>query len=166
MCILIVSATAFSGQEKTIESAADLSAQLQPILGDWSGIFIALGFFAAGLSSSVTAPLAAAFATSEVLGWGSDMRQNKFRSVWAFVLFAGIILSSMGWKPTAVILFAQVANGLLLPIIAMFLLWVMNDEKIVGHHVNKLWMNILGGIVILISIGLGMKSILSAMNII
>lgn len=164
MSIVITAAVAFSGTGKTVETAADLATQLEPILGDWSGWFIALGFLAAGLSSSVTAPLAAAYATAGVMGWSSDLTDKRFRMVWIFVLVAGVLFSTLGFKPLMVILFAQVANGLLLPIIAIFLLWIMNDKSILKEHTNSLITNVLGGIVILVTLGLGIKSLLAAGN--
>ena len=166
MAILITSAIAFQGQAKTVSSAADLSQQLIPVLGDWSLTFIAVGFLAAGLSSSITAPLAAAFATSEILGWKKDLKGTKFRLVWLAVLLVGVVFSSLGFKPTQVILFAQVANGLLLPIIATFLLWIMNDKNIMGKHANSILVNVLGGLVILVTVVLGLKGIFSAFKII
>ena len=164
MAILITSAVAFEGKDKVVSSAADLAEQLNPILGNGSAWFIALGFLAAGLSSSITAPLAAAFATSEVLGWKEGLKGWKFRGVWGFVLFTGLVFSSLGFKPTLVILFAQVANGLLLPIVAAFLLWIMNDKKIMGDNVNSLWINVLGGLVILVTLLLGGKGIWAALG--
>ncbi|MTI20359.1 divalent metal cation transporter [Fulvivirga sp. RKSG066] len=164
MAILITAAVAFENSGKTVNSFGDLSSQLGPLLGNWSTNFIAFGFLAAGLSSSVTAPLAAAYATSEVLGWKHNLKGKRFRFVWAFVLILGIIFSSLGFKPTAVILFAQVANGLLLPIIAGFLVWIMNDKRIMGQYSNSTTVNVLGVIVILITLGLGVKSILSALG--
>jgi len=61
-----------------------------------------------------------------------------------------------------VILFAQVANGLLLPIIAPFLLWVINDKILLGKHANKPLANIFGGIILLITIILGLKGVITA----
>ncbi|MEP2770959.1 MAG: Nramp family divalent metal transporter [Fulvivirga sp.] len=165
MAILITSAIAFENGNGTVEGLGDLSKQLQPILGDWSSYFIGFGFLAAGLSSSVTAPLAAAYATSEILGWKYDLKGKKFRIIWFVVLATGIIFSSVGLKPTAIILFAQVANGLLLPIVASFLLWVVNDKEIMGEHVNHKMVNFIGIIVILITLGLGSKSVLSAFGL-
>ena len=165
MSILITSAVAFAGQDKVVSSSADLAEQLSPTLGSWSSLFIAFGFLAAGLSSSVTAPLAAAFATSEIMGWKDNLKGSKFRMIWIAVLLIGIVFSSLGFKPTMVILFAQVANGLLLPVIAIYLLWIMNDRKIMGSSVNSTWVNIIGTIVILITLGLGLKGILAATNL-
>jgi len=164
--ILIAAAAAFEGNNQPINSAKDLSVQLQPILGEWSKNFIAFGFLAAGLSSSITAPLAAAFATSEIMNWEESMQGKRFRIIWIFVLLVGLIFASLGFKPTSVILFSQVANGLLLPIISILLLWIMNDKAILGNHVNSLKINILGVAIILITIGLGLKGILSAFKFI
>ncbi len=166
MAILISSAVAFAGKNKVVSKGSDLAEQLYPVLGEWSVIFIALGFLAAGLSSSVTAPLAAAFATTEILGWPHDLKGKKFRMAWLFVLVNGLIFSSLGFNPTSVILFAQVANGMLLPIIALFLLWIVNDKNIMGEYVNSRLVNILGLLVIILTLILGIRGILSALQII
>lgn len=165
MCVVVTSAAAFHGTGKIVDSAGDLSSQLRPILGGGSEIVIALGFMAAGLSSAITAPLAAAFATSGILGWKEGMNGKRFKMVWIFVLLVGLVFSSVGFKPITVILFAQVANGLLLPIIALFLLWIMNDKTIMGRHANSTIVNVLAILVVGLTIVLGAKSILSALNI-
>ncbi|MGI9544868.1 MAG: Nramp family divalent metal transporter [Cyclobacteriaceae bacterium] len=165
MCVVVTSAAAFHGTDTVVESASDLSNQLRPILGSSSEIVIALGFMAAGLSSAITAPLAAAFATSGILGWKEGMSGKRFKIVWIFVLLVGLVFSSVGFKPIKVILFAQVANGLLLPIIALFLLWIMNDKTIMGRYANSILVNILAMLVVGLTIVLGAKSILSALNI-
>jgi manganese transport protein len=165
MAILITSAVAFEGMDAKVSNAGNLAKGLVPLLGGWSSNFLAIGFFAAGLSSAVTAPLAAAFATSEILGWKKDLKGRNFRMVWGTVLLVGLVFSCLGFKPTLVILFAQVANGFLLPIIALFLLWVMNDKEIMGKHINTTLVNIMGLLIIVITIVLGLKGILSAMKI-
>jgi len=68
------------------------------------------------------------------------------------------VFASLGYKPTAVIMFAQFTNGLLLPILAIFLIWIMNDKGIMGDHVNRRVANILGLLVIIITIILGIRS--------
>lgn len=166
MAILICSAIAFESNAETPNSMAGLSNQLEPILGAWSGSFLSLGFLAAGFTSSITAPLAAAYAIQEILGWHSDMKGKGFRLIWMLILGAGIFFGSLGFKPVSIIIFAQVANGLLLPIVASYLLWVMNDEALMGKHINSRWVNIIGLVVILLTMVLGAKSIFSAFDII
>ena len=164
MAILITAAVAFQGTQSEINGINDLALQLNPILGEWSTSFLSLGFLAAGLSSAITAPLAASFATSEVLGLNANLKAPSFRLIWGLVLLIGLVFSGLGFKPTMVILFAQFANGILLPMVAIFLLWIMNDPKIVGHHVNSMKTNIVGGIVILVAVLLGLKSIITVLT--
>ncbi|MBU8893812.1 MAG: Nramp family divalent metal transporter [Bacteroidales bacterium] len=166
MSIVITSAAAFMGTGTEIKGAADMAMQLQPLLGSWAKIFMAFGLFAAGVSSAVTAPLAASYAAAGILGWKKDLRDEKFRAVWIFILMIGIVFSAIGFKPIQVIVFAQVTNGILLPIIAVYLIWVMNSKKILGDFRNNLLSNITGGTVVLIAIGLGIRSILSVIGII
>ncbi|MCK5137730.1 MAG: Nramp family divalent metal transporter [Bacteroidales bacterium] len=166
MSIVITSAAAFFDAEKDIQNAADLAVQLEPILGNWATGFIGIGLFAAGLTSAITAPLAAAYATCGILGWKKDLKSKKFRIIWMAILAIGIVLSAIGLKPVPVIVFAQAANGILLPIIAIYLLWVMNDKKLLGEHHNRLSLNIIAGLVVLVAIFLGLRSILSVCGII
>ena len=132
---------------------------LEPLFGRFSKYFLALGLFAAGITSAITAPLAAAFVACGCLGWSTNMTSSKFRMVWVFVLLAGVISSSSGIKSIQIIKFAQVTNGILLPVIAGFLIWIMNKKTVLGLYKNKLKHNIVGVGVLLITIFLGLKSI-------
>jgi manganese transport protein len=125
--------------------------------GVWSGAMIAIGYFAAGFSSAITAPYAAALAASELLGWKDD-DVKKFRIVWMIVLGAGVLFSSCGIKPLQLIVFAQFTNGLLLPIIALFLIWVMNNKKLLGTYVNQRWVNVLALLSLMTTIVLAAKT--------
>ena len=166
MSIVITSAAAFVGSALEITSAGDMALQLQPLLGNWAKIFLAFGLFAAGVSSAVTAPLAAAYATTGILGWKRNLKDIKFKLVWIVILLIGITFSALGFKPVQAIVFAQITNGILLPIFAIYLLWVMNNKKLLGDFKNKLFSNIIGGIVVLVAIGLGLRSIFHVFGII
>ncbi len=161
MAILSTAATAFFGQQFTINSAADLAPSLQPLFGDMASVFIGIGLFSAGISSAITAPLAAAFALSGILGLNKSLQSIGFKIIWIVVLLLGVLGASTGYKPVVIIWFAQVANGVLLPIVTIFLLWVMNTA-LLGEYKNNVWQNILGAIVVLISLLLSGRSLLSA----
>ena len=154
---IIISATAINVEE--INNVADLALGLEPLFGRFSKYFLALGLFAAGITSAITAPLAAAFVACGCLGWSANMTSSKFRMVWIFVLLAGVISSSSGIKSIQIIKFAQVTNGILLPVIAGFLIWIMNKKTVLGLYKNKLKHNIIGVGVLLITIFLGLKSV-------
>lgn len=163
MCI-IISAAAIEVQN--ISSAADLALGLEPLFGRFAKYFLAIGLFAAGITSAITAPLAAAYVATGCLGWNTSMKSRQFRAVWMFILGMGVLFSSIGFKSIEIIKFAQITNGLLLPIIAAFLLWVMNRSSILGKYKNTMTQNIIGYIILGIAIFLGLKSILSVFEII
>jgi manganese transport protein len=146
---------------ENVSSAADLAAGLNPLFGEYATWFIAIGLLASGITSAITAPLAAAYVVKGCFGWENGLKSKKFRAVWISILGLGVLFSSLQFKPIEIIRFAQIANGLLLPIIAIFLFWIVNKASVMGKHKNSLIQNIIGMIIILISIFLGAKSIYS-----
>ncbi len=161
---IIISAAAIHSTE--VLNASDLAKGLEPLFGNFAKYFLALGLFAAGITSAITAPLAAAYVARGCLGWEDGLKSNRFRAVWMFILVLGVIFSSIGVKPIEIIKFAQVANGILLPIIAGFLLWIMNKQSLLGKFVNSKVQNLLGFLILAITIFLGMKSILKVFSLI
>ena len=162
MCIIISSA---SLNIDNINNAADLAKGIEPLYGIYSKYILAIGLFSAGITSAITAPLAASFVASGCLGWSFNMKGLKFRSVWMFILLVGVISSSSGYKSIEIIKFAQVANGILLPVIAGFLIWIVNKESILGKYKNSKWQNFIGLSILVITIFLGLKSILKVFEL-
>ncbi|REG88166.1 Nramp family divalent metal transporter [Winogradskyella sediminis] len=161
MCIIIAASAI---QKQPITNTSDLALGLEPLFGSFAKYFLAIGLFAAGITSAITAPLAAAFVASGCLGWEPDLKSKKFKTVWMIVVVLGVVFSSSGFKSIEIIKFAQVANGLLLPIIAGFLLWIMNKSSVLGVNVNSKLQNVLGLIIVVITIFLGLKGVLSVFN--
>jgi manganese transport protein len=146
-----------------ITGAADMALQLEPLLGANARVFFAIGLLAAGLTSAITAPLAAAYATAGALGWPRDLHDLRLRAVWMGVLAAGIVFAGLGVRPVPAILFAQVANGILLPAIAVFLLIGVNDRRWMGDRANGVAMNLAGSAVVLVALGLGLRALWGAL---
>ena len=161
---IIISASTMQSSE--INNAADLAKSLAPLFGNFSTYFIAVGLFAAGITSAITAPLAAAYVAKGCLGWKGGLKSSKFRGVWISILFLGVLFSSLGISPIEIIKFAQVANGMLLPIIAGFLLWIMNKQSLLGKFKNTARQNVVGYVILAITIFLGLKSIFKVFNLI
>ena len=126
---------------------------------------MAIGLFSAGITSAITAPLAAAYVASGCLGWSTNLKSKTFKGVWLFVLVLGVVFSSLGIKSIELIKFAQVANGLLLPLVAVFLIWVMNKSELLGKYKNSLLQNVVGIVILLVAIFLGLKSVLKVFNV-
>ncbi|GGD25577.1 Nramp family divalent metal transporter [Hyunsoonleella pacifica] len=148
-----------------VKNATDLALGLEPLFGSFSKYFLAIGLFSAGITSAITAPLAAAYVASGCFGWDTNLKSFKFRSIWMLILVLGVVIASSGFKPIQVIKFAQVANGLLLPIIAVLLLWIMNRKKLLGVHKNSVMNNILGGCIVLISLLLAVAGLSKVFNL-
>ena len=163
MCIII---TASAIPSQNILNASDLAKSLEPLFGVNAKYFLSIGLFAAGITSAITAPLAAAYVASGCLGWDSNLKSLRFRVVWMFILGLGVLFSSVGFKSIEIIKFAQVANGILLPVIAGFLLWIMNKSSVLGAYKNSKFQNVFGVIILVITIFLGVKGILSVFKLI
>lgn len=125
------------------------------MLGDKAQWFFALGLFSAGLTSAITAPLAAAYAVTGALGLSDDMKSRSFKAVWMVIILVGVSVAALGFKPLPAILFAQATNALLLPVIAIFLLVVMNKSQALGQFKNSWKSNIAGVVVVGTVVGLG-----------
>ena len=160
---IIISAAAIQTTE--IHNASDLAKGLEPLFGTFAKYFLALGLFAAGITSAITAPLAAAYVARGCLGWDNNLKANKFRLVWIVVLLLGVVFSSLGVRPIEIIKFAQVANGILLPVVAGFLLWIMNKQSVLGRYINSSLQNILGFLILAFTIFLGLKGALKVFNL-
>ena len=162
--IVITSAVAFYGKGVSLESGIQLGQQLKPLFGSFTNFLFGLGFFAAGMSSALTAPYAAAFASSGVLGWKGGHNSKGFKGVWLGVIVAGLIIAylraAFNINPLSIIIFAQVANGFILPVASIFLLFVLNNRQKMGKLVNNIKQNILGSLIILIVSFLGLWNII------
>lgn len=148
-----------------------LGEALQARLGRWAETLFAYGLLAAGLSSAITAPLAAAVAARSLLtspggksgdesapAWRDGSR--RFRGVWLLVLGTGIAFGLAGVKPIPAIILAQALNGLLLPFVAGFLLLVINDARLMGRDgVNGPTSNAALGLVVVVTVLLGALSV-------
>lgn len=164
IAIMSTAASAFFGHQLNLQSAADLAPALEPLFGHSASLLLGFGLFVAGISSAITAPLAAAFALSGILNFNKNLNSYGFKLTWGIILILGVFISSLGFKPISVIWFAQVANGLLLPLISIFLLWIVNTEKL-GRYRNNKWQNTVAMMVIFITLLLSARSLMSAFGL-
>lgn len=154
---IIIAATTIPKSD--VSSVLDLAKGLEPLYGNGARYFMGIGLFAAGITSAITAPLAAAYVVNSCFGWKAGLKDFKFKLVWMIIIVLGVLSLTFGISPIEIIQFAQVTNGLLLPVIAIFLLWVANKVAIMGSNKNSTAQNVLAIFIILLVILLGMKSI-------
>lgn len=132
---------------------AVLAKALQNNLGEWALYLMAIGLFAAGFTSSVTAPLASAVLAKNLFQWSEG--SWRYQATWFTVLSIGFIFGITGIKPIPIIVAAQALNGLLLPLVTVLIILLINDrrlmptEKLNGHFSNLLLLLILTVVLIL-----------------
>ncbi len=153
--------TAASVNNKDVNGVIDLAKGLEPLYGKFAIYFLGIGLFASGITSSITAPLAAAYVAKSCFDWDDSLKSQKFRAIWIIILFSGVIVSMGELNPIEIIKFAQFSNSLLLPIIAIILLWLINNKSIISKRYRYKFQNILGSIIVILSIILGAKGLIS-----
>lgn len=163
MAVLIVGTAVLS--EFSFES---LSLALQEKIGPAGKYLLGFGLFAAGFTSSVTAPLAAAITLKSLFGnknpgkW--ETGSLNFKLGWLLVLLTGIGFAAVNVKPIPAIILAQALNGFLLPFVSIFLFIVINNKKIIAHQSNPVVLNLLMIAVIFVTLILGLNSVIKAFN--
>jgi Mn2+/Fe2+ NRAMP family transporter len=146
--------------------------RLASVLGDRLGrgaeASLAVGLFAAGFTSAVTAPLAAALTARSLLGENDDPRWDdgslRYRAVWFAVLLTGMAFGIADLRPIPVIILAQAFNGVILPLAAIFLWVAVTDRELLGDGVNTRFQNIVMGAVVLVCVVLGLRGLLAALR--
>ena len=152
--------TAASVNNKDVTGVIDLARGLEPLYGKFAIYFLGIGLFASGITSSITAPLAAAYVAKSCFGWDDSLKSLKFRAIWIIILFIGVIVSMVKINPIEIIKFAQFSNSLLLPIIAVILLWLVNNKRIISNKYSYKYQNILGSMIVILSLILGAKGLI------
>lgn len=164
MAILVVG-TAVQGAF-TYEALADTLGQT---LGDWARALFALGLFAAGFTSALTAPIAAAITARGLLTDSSSgsvsEHQRTYRITWLVVWGSGITSSLLDLRPIPAIITAQALNGVLLPVAAVFLWIATNDPRLMGRNgLTSRWLNLLTGVSVGMAVLLGLRNLLAALQ--
>ena len=112
--------------------------------------------------------MAAALTARSLLGEKDDPKWTenslRYRAVWLGVLVTGMAFGIADVRPIPVIILAQAFNGLLLPLVAVFLWIAMNDRDLLGEGVNSRLQNLVMGVVVLVCVGLGLRGLVAAVR--
>lgn len=160
---IIIAATAIPTNE--VIGIMDLIKGLEPLFGSWAKYFMGIGLFAAGITSSITAPLAASYVANSCFGWKANVKDWRFQLVWLSILVIGVVFLFFKIKPIEIIKFAQIANGILLPVITILLVWIVNRKTTMGKFKNSFVQNLVAIFIVSLSVLLGVKSILKVLGL-
>ncbi|ULO04119.1 Nramp family divalent metal transporter [Campylobacter sp. RM12651] len=160
--VVITAGVAMIGME--VKNASDMAIQLRPLLGNYAEIVLGVGIFAAGLACSISSPMGAAYVMSAFLGWDYKHNDIRFKLTCSAILLIGVIVSSTGFNPITLIFTAQILNGIILPVIVVYLVYITSSSKVLKNHKNSNIKIFLGIIIALISVILGGSSLISAIG--
>jgi NRAMP (natural resistance-associated macrophage protein)-like metal ion transporter len=148
--IIATAATLYVAGNREIESAADAAKALEPVAGASASLLFAVGLLGASLLAGGVLPLATAYAISEAFGIPKGVNLDFRRGRAFFTLFTAFIVLGAGVAlipdiPIFPLLVGiQVLNGVLLPIILVFILILINNERLTGDLKNTPIYNLLG----------------------
>lgn len=144
-----------------VTAPAELARALETALGFPGRLLMGVGLLAAGLTSALTAPLATGLVVDELF---PGRAKATFRWASLGTVAAGVVMGTTGLDPLVLIVTAQAANGVLLPVVIAFLLVSMNRRELLGADVNSPFANVAGGLVFLVGLGLGARLVLRAVG--
>lgn len=149
-----------------ITGAKEMAVTLQPLLGEAAYTLFRIGLFAAAVSSMPMAALSAAYVVTQSFGWSQDWRSKPFRIVFSLVAWIPFFFAVGVKNPIWTIIFAQSVNGMLLPISAIFIYYLINKKQIVGQFKNNIFTNILGLLAVGLAVYLGVMNVLKALGVV
>ncbi len=131
-----------------VETAKDAALALEPFAGQYATVLFAFGLLNASVFSAAILPLSTAYAVCEALGWetGVDRRPREapgFFAIYTLMILLGAAPILLPRAPLVAIMFwSQTLNGLLLPLVLLVMLKLINDQEIMGRHVNSVAFNL------------------------
>src|SRR3954471_5892688 len=165
--VVACAATLHSVGQYTIESGADAAQALRPLAGEYAYLLFAAGLFNASLFAASILPISTAYAVCEGLGLESGL-DKRFEEAPAFywlytlliVFGAGVILIPR-FPLFRVMVLSQVANGVLLPFVLIFVLLLVNDRELMGNYVNSKWYNVVSWLTVGVMIALTLAMVIA-----
>jgi NRAMP (natural resistance-associated macrophage protein)-like metal ion transporter len=140
--ILVVAGAVLQPAGIHVDSAADAARALGPLAGAQAQLLFGVGLFGASLLAATVMPLSTSYAICEAFGWESGISKN-FREAPVFmglftllVVVGALIVLSPSVPLIPLILVSQNVNGLLLPIVLVFILKLAGDRRIMGDYAN------------------------------
>jgi NRAMP (natural resistance-associated macrophage protein)-like metal ion transporter len=151
----------WSVRPRDIQTGAEAALGLKPF-GQAAYVLFAAGLFNASLFAATILPISTAYTVCEALGFESGVNQ-RFREAPIFYwLFTGLIVIGAGvvlfpqLPRVKVILLSQVINGVLLPVILIFMILLINKTGLMKEWVNSRFYNIVSWIGVAVMIGLSL----------
>jgi len=147
--IAVCSHTLFANGITNIETATDAARALRPLAGNFASILFAIGIIGTGLLAIPILAGSTAYAISESFGWKEGL-YRKWKTAHAFYgviiisIIIGILINFVGIDPIKALIYSAIANGIIAPIILIFIVKISSSKKIMGQFKNSLITKIIG----------------------
>lgn len=162
--ILITGATVLYDSGVSVSSPLVFTQALEPVLGSWARIVGDIGLTAAGLSSAVAVSYTIRSVFSRLFGWEGGSMSLPAKILGSVVIVFGTAFAMFSQTPAQVIVIAQAISGFALPFIAIVLLVVANNKKLMGELRNKVFSNAVGILAVVVTLYLGLRNAYNALS--
>ena len=156
--IIICCASTIHVAGMSVSSARDAARALGPLAGEYSSLLFGVGLFNASFLSAALLPLATSYYVCEGLGWESGVDKsfkeapNFFSIYTALIIISAILVMFPQVNLFQVLLWSQVVNGILIPIILIYIVNLCNDPEIMGGYINSRSYNLICYVIIFMMI--------------
>lgn len=153
--VVVCGATLFKSGIR-VDSAEAAAGALEPLAGQYCSALFAIGLLNASLFSASILPLSTAYTICEGLGWEDGVNKKfsqapQFYGLYSFLLLVGGAVILLPGVPLIPIMYvSQIVNGVLLPVVLIFMLILVNNRRVMGEHRNAHWQNLLVGATIVV----------------
>ena len=168
--IVACAATLFPHGLRDIPDASVAALAMKPLAGKYAFLLFAAGLFNASLFAASILPLSTAYTVCEGLGFESGLDKTFDEApffYWFYTLLIGLgaaVVLIPNFPMIQVAILSQVLNGVLLPVVMIFMLRLINKHELMGKHTNKPWFNVAAWATALIVIGLSLVLVWNALT--
>jgi Mn2+/Fe2+ NRAMP family transporter len=158
--------TLFPNGIHNIQTAAEAAQALKPFAGDQAYLLFALGIIGTGLLAVPVLAGSASYAISESFGWRAGLHKmlkqaRSFYGVIIFSMLVGLLLNFIGLDPIKALIYSALANGLIAPVVLVLIVLMSSNQKIMGEHVNRPVISIVGWITVILMTIAGIAAIIT-----
>jgi Mn2+/Fe2+ NRAMP family transporter len=145
--IIVACAATLFARGIAIHDAADAARSLEPVAGRYASALFAIGLLNASVFAAAILPLSTVYYVCEAFGWeaGVDKRFDEARAFYglytAMIAIGSAVVLWPGFPLIRVMFLSQVANGVALPLVLVFMLLLVNREELMGDQVNGRFFN-------------------------
>jgi len=150
--IVVTCAATIHHEGLRVKSVGDAAQALFPLAGANCARLFALGLLNASLFAASILPLATAYQVAEGMGWERGVDRTfreapEFYTTYGALIAIGAGLLLIPGAPLLAIMYlSQVLNGVLLPVVLVFMLLLINNRAVMGEHTNSRIGNVVAGL--------------------